>query len=437
MKANELTAILDRESSPVSNDSTEVKEFNLKGIAFRIRPTIKDGITRFVLDYRVQGRRKLVWRSSMVKARVAAKAAADKIAEGQAEVLNLKSADAHAYIRARAILDGNEGETKINLQIDEAVRIAADILRLLAGRAIPQEAIRDWLKHNDVKLPKITVSAAVQQLKEQAKTDGKSVLRKKQLANVLDRLVKSFNQEVHTLTPKLIADYLSGLALAERTRRNHRDVIGFFNRWLVLRGYLPKGTDWLEGVQNYSARKLGHISTYAADEMRRLIAAADKRILPMIVIGGFAGLRHAEIARLEWQDIDMEEGFIEVKAENAKTDTRRIVPLKPNLKAFLIKLAKKSGKVVSVVNTTKQLLKTAADTGDEKKEIEALEWKHNALRHTYISARVAESGDVPRVADEAGNSPQVIRTNYLKRIRPKAAVEWFGIMPRKSSRASK
>jgi hypothetical protein len=74
-------------------------------------------------------------------------------------------------------------------------------------------------------------------------------------------------------------------------------------------------------------------------------------------------------------------------------------------------------------------LKTAADTGNEKKEIEALEWKHNALRHTYISARVAESGDVPRVADEAGNSPQVIRTNYLKRMRPTAAAEWFAIAP--------
>ena len=266
-------------------------------------------------------------------------------------------------------------------------------------------------------------------MKQQAEADGKSDLRKKQLANVLDRFADCFSVEVHQITPKSIADYLSSLALAERTRRNHRDVIGFFNRWLVLRGYLTKGTDWLEGVQNYTARKLGEISTYTADEMRRLIAAADDKILPMIVIGGFAGLRHAEIARLDWQDIDLEEGFIEVKASNAKTDTRRIVPLKANLKAFLVPLAKKSGKVITFVNTTKQILKTAADTGDELNKIKALEWKHNALRHTYISARVAECADVPRVADEAGNSAQVIRTNYLKRIRPAAAAEWFAIRP--------
>ena len=194
-----------------------------------------------------------------------------------------------------------------------------------------------------------------------------------------------------------------------------------------------KGTDLLDGVQKYSARLHGEITTYTADEMRRLIAAADKRILPLIVIGGFAGLRHAEIQRLEWEDIDLAEGFIEVKAHKAKTKTRRIVPIKANLKAFLLKLEKKSGNVVTVKNTSKELGKTAAKTADEANGVVALEWKHNALRHTYISSRVAESADVSRVADEAGNSPQVIRTNYLKRLRPATAIEWFGIMPVEST----
>jgi len=428
MKTDATTAVKESEKANTP-EAGAVKEFKKNGISVRIRPTIKNGVTRFVLDYRANGQRKLVWRSTMAEARKAADAAVDKITEGQSEVLNLKSADAHAFTRGRAILEGGEDETKIDLQIDEAVRIAADCIRLLGGRATPQEACRDWLKRNAVELPKITVADAAVKLKDQAETDGKSNDRQKQLAAALDAFTGSFNYEVQTLTPKMVADYLTALSFKERTKANHRDTIGFFNRWLVLRGYLAKGTDWLEGVQKYTKRKQGEISTYTADEMQRLIAAADDRILPMIVIGGFAGLRHAEIARLEWQDIDLEEGFIEVKAENAKTDTRRIVPLKANLKAFLLPLAKKTGKVVSLVNTTKQLLKTATDTADAENEIEAMEWKHNALRHTYISARVAESGDVPRVADEAGNSPQVIRTNYLKRMRPAAAVEWFAIAP--------
>jgi integrase len=428
MKTDTSTTIKESEKANIP-EAGAVKEFKKNGLSVRIRPTIKNGVTRFVLDYRANGQRKLVWRSTMAEARKAADAAVDKITEGQSEVLNLKSADAHAIICARAFIKGKEGESKIEKEIDELVGEICEIRRMLGGRETPLGVTRDWLKRNAVALPRVTVAAAVEQMKKQAETDGKSDLRLKQLANVLDRFAENFNQDVSTLTPKLIADYLTALDLAERTRRNHRDVIGFFNRWLILRGYLHKGTDWLEGVQNYTARKLGQISTYSDDEMRRLIAAADDRILPMIVIGGFAGLRHAEIARLDWPDIDLEEGFIEVKAENAKTDTRRIVPLKENLKAFLLPLAKKNGKVVSLVNTPKQLLKTATDTADAENEIEAMAWKHNALRHTYISARVAESGDVPRVADEAGNSPQVIRTNYLKRMRPAAAIEWFGILP--------
>jgi integrase len=395
-----------------------------QGVSVTIGRVEKDGQNFFRVLYREQGKRKQAWRSTFEAAKRAADDAIEATLTGDASALKLNASDRHAYLRAVEFL------APLNIALDHAAREYAEIRIMLAGKATPAEACRDWLKRNAVALPRVTVAAAVEQMQKQAKTDGKSDLRLKQLANVLDRFAEKFNEEVQTLTPKMIADYLTALDLAERTRRNHRDVIGFFNRWLVLRGYLAKGTDWLEGVQNYTARKLGQISTYSADEMRRLIAAAEDRILPMIVIGGFAGLRHAEIARLEWQDIDLEEGFIEVKAENAKTDTRRIVPLKANLKAFLLPLAKKNGKVVSLVNTTKQLLKTATDTADAENEIEAMEWKHNALRHTYISARVAESGDVPRVADEAGNSPQVIRTNYLKRMRPAAATEWFAIQPK-------
>lgn len=394
-----------------------------QGVSVTIGLVQKGGRDFFRVLYRDQGKRKQAWRSTFKDAKQAANNAIEATLTGDNSALKLQASDRHTYLRAVEILK------PLGVELDFAAREYAEIRTMLAGRATPAEACRDWLKRNAVELPRVTVLAAVEELKKHAETDGKSNDRQKQLAAALDALAIAFKQEVHTITPKQIADYLTALPFRERTKRNHRDTIGYFNRWLVMRGYLAKATDWLDGVQNYTARKVGEISIYTAEEMRRLIAAADKRILPLIVIGGFAGLRHAEIARLDWQDIDLEEGFIEVKAEHSKTETRRIVPLKPNLKAFLLPLKKKSGKVITVVNTTKQLLKAATDTGDEAKEVESLAWRHNALRHTYISARVAECSDVPRVADEAGNSPAVIRTNYLKRIRPMAAAEWFAIQP--------
>jgi integrase len=397
-----------------SNIPTTV-EYKRNGICVRIRPTKKDGKEYFVADYRVNGQRRLVWRTTLAEARLAASEAVERISIGQAEVLLLTSTDRLVYFRARDALDGTEKK------IDTACQEYADAVKMLAGRASLGEVCRDWLKRNDVKLPKITVADAVVQMKKQAEADGKSDLRLKQLANVLDRFAESFNVEVHTLTPKLIADYLSALALAERTRRNHCDVIGFFNRWLVLRGYLAKGTDWLEGVQHYSARKRGEIEIYSPDELSRLIAHANNDMLSFIVIQAFAGLRHAEAARLDWQEIDLDDGFVEIIAAKSKTGERRLVPMHDNLKAWLLPLRKSHGEVCPYENTTKQLLKTAEAAG--------VEWKHNGLRHSFISYRVAECADVPRVADEAGNSPQIIRQHYLRRVKPAAAAQWFAVSP--------
>lgn len=278
------------ESTRAASGVTEIKR---NGVSVSIRPTIKNGVTRFVVDYRASGQRKLVWRSALADARTAANDAIEKITDGQSEVLNLKSSDARAYVRARAILDGNEGETKIDLQIDEAVRECADVRRLLAGRASALDICRDWLKRNAVELPKISVPNAVAQLNLQTEGDGKSKDRQVHLASHLGAFAASFNCDVHTIAANQFSDYLVSLPFVARTKANHREDIGFFNRWLILRCYLAKGTDWLEGVQKYSLQKIGKITTFTADEMRSLIAAADARILPFILIGGFAGIRHA------------------------------------------------------------------------------------------------------------------------------------------------
>ncbi len=221
----------------------------------------------------------------------------------------------------------------------------------------------------------------------------------------------------------LFLRWLSGLPLAERSRRNFRDVIGYFCRFCVRRGYLSKGTDWLEGVQNYTARKQGAILIYTPEEMKALLNAAGKRIVPFLAIGAFAGLRHAEIARLDWSEIDLEDGFIEVRSiENTKSDQRRrLVPIKANLKAWLLPHKQKAGSVCPLKGTKDQLHLVA--------EAAKMDWRKNALRHSCISYRVAETGDVPRISDESGNSVQVIRTNYLRRVKPQVAAEWFAIQP--------
>ena len=190
MKVNAATDVLDAVNSPASDEKSKVEVVTIGGVSVRIRPTNKDGTTRFVLDYRVKGQRKLVWRSTMAKARVAAKAAIEKIAEGQGEVLNLKSADAYAYTRARASLAGIEKE------IDIVAMEYAEGYRLLKGKASVLEACRYWLSRNDIPLPHVSVTDAVSEFKLQCLADGKSKVRRKEIQTVMDNFATAFNVEV-------------------------------------------------------------------------------------------------------------------------------------------------------------------------------------------------------------------------------------------------
>lgn len=58
-----------------------------------------------------------------------------------------------------------------------------------------------------------------------------------------------------------------------------------------------------------------------------------------------------------------------------------------------------------------------------------MEWPRNALRHSYISYRLAIVKDAARVALEAGNSPDIIFKHYRELVTEEDAQEWFSIVP--------
>lgn len=71
-------------------------------------------------------------------------------------------------------------------------------------------------------------------------------------------------------------------------------------------------------------------------------------------------------------------------------------------------------------------------TADPLKNIAAqipIEWKVNALRHSYASYRFAQTGDAGRVAGELGNTPAVVHKHYRELVKPKDAEKWFGLFP--------
>jgi len=129
--------------------------------------------------------------------------------------------------------------------------------------------------------------------------------------------------------------------------------------------------------------------------------------------------------------VRLSEKLIVVGADNAKTAARRLVPISDNLAAWLSPHARRFGSL----NPCEELLHNVGNAlGDRFERAAArakITWKRNGFRHSYISYRVAILKDVPAVALECGNSPQVIFSNYRALATDAEAKAWFAILPPK------
>src|SRR5262245_36132097 len=80
-------------------------------------------------------------------------------------------------------------------------------------------------------------------------------------------------------------------------------------------------------------------------EISAIFAAADSEILPALAIAAFAGLRLAEVARLDWCEVKLAEKVIVIEAAKSKTAARRLVSITDNLEEWLIPRARPFGPV--------------------------------------------------------------------------------------------
>lgn len=144
---------------------------------------------------------------------------------------------------------------------------------------------------------------------------------------------------------KEIDAFLEGLAgLAPKSRNDIRRMLVSFFNFAKKRGYTPENP-----VPNsIQFREIETpVGILSPDQIANLLeAAAGTPLLPFVAIGAFAGLRRAEILRLDWSEIDLEENFIEVTAAKSKTASRRVVTILPCLREWLFPYAKLSGKVI-------------------------------------------------------------------------------------------
>lgn len=140
--------------------------------------------------------------------------------------------------------------------------------------------------------------------------------------------------------------------------------------------YLPADWNEMDSVPLWKMHD-EQVEIFTLEEMSILLADAPANLVPFLTIGRFAGLRSAEIELLDWSKVDLENGYITVDASIAKTNSRRLVPMVPNLKAWLTRYRRTNGPVpelelANVVNAVKRL--TSATRQDDGVSGEGAFW---------------------------------------------------------------
>jgi integrase len=437
----------------------------------KIYLTPHGGKNYFTLSYWLEGKRKRQVFPTLQAAKDEAAVKAVAFTNGDLGAAKMTNADSAAYSRAVALLQ------PVGAPLELAASEYASAVKRLGAVSLSQ-AVDFYLKRHPANLVSKMVGEVVEEILKVKADDRLSPRYLKQLKYDLARFGNRFHGRLCDVRGTDVDAWLRDLGVGPRTRNNLRNSVQALFNFGIARKYLPKDHDEMDAVPMAKDHD-GEIEIYTPDEMKELLEVASPEHVPFLAISAFAGVRHAELQRLDWANVSRNAEIIEIKAGMAKTASRRVIPILPNLAKWLSPHWRDVGKICSFANMALQFVELtrrvnekrrtawAGATGASADDLKAADkvaaqrlakltrnqrrsrgtvmpgaetakdeawkpflWKHNALRHSFISYRVADIQNVAQVALEAGNSPQMIFKHYRELVRPAAAKDWFAIKPK-------
>jgi integrase len=321
---------------------------------------------------------------------------ATALEKGRAQVLSLNAADWQSYMAAKNLL------RPFGIPLHAAIE---EYVAMRKRKKVIEKRVGD----------------IVDELLAAKQNAGLSDRYIETLRTYLNRFADSFQTNIGSINTGAIALWLDSLKIGPRSRSNVRQAIVTLFNFARRRGYLPKGETTeaadVETVRDHD----GEIAILTPAELSKLLKKSKPDYQLYFSLAAFTGIRSAELLRLEWSEINFEKGHIEVKARKAKTATRRLVPIQPNLAKWLASYRSREGKLFQSRRTVDSAIKFAKRLG--------IPWKANCLRHCYATYRLSMVPDAGRIALEMGNSPAKLFTNYRELDRENRAHEWFAIEP--------
>jgi integrase len=378
--------------------------------------------TYYRVAYHIGGKRHRLHFNDLEKATSEAEAKASQLSRGDIDAAQLTGRDRLVYGRAvEAVKEHGAPLDAVALEYSEASKFLDGVPLI--------EAVRFYARHHGRGINRKSVADAVDAIIAAKTTKGVSAVYLADLRYRLGVFREAFHCDVSALTSDDLKAFFESHAagLSARSHNNFLRTIRTFLRFAQNHGWLSKEADLLARVEKRS-EKPTPVEIFTPAQLAALLKKASAEIAPCLALGAFAGLRAEEILRLDWADVEKRPGFIEVAAHKAKTQTRRIVPTSDNLARWLAIAPRTKERVWP--HSKAWFFEAMRNVASEAN----IKWKQNALRHSFISYRLAEIQDVNRVALEAGNSPQMIFRHYRELATPDQARTWFSIAPAASNK---
>lgn len=255
------------------------------------------------------------------------------------------------------------------------------------------------------------------------------------LGDMLESWAAFYKGPMHLARASDLNGWLRGLKGGLLYRQHNRAAALQLFRHAKASNYLPRDWDLAAEFKlvDDPAPAPVKIRVWSPEQLVKLLACTLANMIPFTVLQSFAGIRHEELnpeecevdkLPLDWADLDFEQRIISIADDTGKTGSR-IVPMSPNLVEWLKPYARPSGRICTLSNTSNALWRAKVKAGLPTGANES----RNVLRKSFISYRLALVKNIGQVAEESGNSPAKIKSNYRK---PKPECEgkrWFGICP--------
>lgn len=342
---------------------------------------------------------------------------AAQLAAGKVIAADMTGSEREELLSARQLAEG--------MPLLSALREWRAARKLVGGDILA--ACEHWRARNDNAADSPTVADAVARFLRH-KSQAERVNIRAGYARTLPALVAALgSQTIRSVRVDQLETHL-GQYVNPGSRNSHRKRIVALWRWARKRGLLP--LDVLTVAERTSAAREHRVTIglIAAAELRRAFELVAKSAPPdlragylaALALAAFCGLRRAEIHGQLWDDIDLTRALLRVSAAKPNTPARRLVPIPPAGVAWLRSSARKAGPICAnlALDRIRDICRTAG-----------LNLAANGFRHSYISARVTITGDIPRASIEAGNSPSIIHRHYRELLRQDEAEAWFAVTP--------